>query len=410
MLKKMRQRFVLAAMSAITAVMSVLVLGINFWNYSVTIERMNQTILQLMDKEPPGMEAGAPGRKGKPPGDFFGGPSPEAPYMTRYFSVYVHSDGTIADISRDFISSISEQEAEEYAAAALKKGKPSGFCKEYRFVEVKDADGTHLFFLNVSKEQQFMKILLFISCLVAFLSIIVVFFLVVVFSGRAIRPYMENMERQKKFITDASHEIKTPLTSIGASAEALSMEIGENEWVANIKSQTGRLSKLVADLVTLSRLDEETPFFEKDRFSFSEAAWEVAESFRFLARAKQKNFSCQIEEDLDFYGDQASIQKMLSVLLDNALKYSCENGRIRLKIFKKHKHIVTEVWNDCESLEMDDPNRLFDRFYRPDPSRAYGTGGYGIGLSIAKAIAEAHHGRISVKFCKGEGIQFRIVL
>lgn len=410
MLKKMRRRFVFAAMSAIIAVMAGLVLCINYWNYSVTIERMNHTISELMEEERMGVKRSVPDGKNKPRAEFFGGPSPEAPYMMRYFSVHIGPDGTIAGMSRDFISSISEQEAAKYAAAALEKGKLSGFCKEYRFVAEKDADGIHLFFLNVSKEQQFMKILLFISCLVALISILIIFILVVLFSGRAIRPYMENMERQKKFITDASHEIKTPLTSIAASAEALLMEDGANEWVANIKSQTNKLSKLVADLVTLSRLDEETPFFEKSRFSFSEAAWEVAEPFRSLSRAKKKSFSCQIEEELDFYGDKASVQQMISILLDNALKYSPDHGEILLNVYKKHRHIIAEVWNDCDSLELADPNRLFDRFYRPDPSRASKTGGYGIGLSIAKAIAEAHNGQISVKFRKEEGIRFRIVL
>lgn len=408
MLKKMRWRFIAAAMSAITAVMLLLALCINLWNYFVTIERMNETILGLMESEQ--VRPAPKPQKKYPPKDFFGKPSPEAPYMMRYFSVHLDNQDRIVNIRMDFVSSVSEQEAREYTADILKKRKNTGFYREYRYVLKKTENGTSLFFLNVSKELQFMKILLFISCLVAFISLIVVFFLVFIFSKRAIRPFMDNISRQKKFITDASHEIKTPLTSIAASAEVLAMEEEDNEWVKNIQNQTKRLSKLTADLITLSRLDEEEPFPEKNTFSFSDAVWEAIEPFDRLFEVKNKRFLYQIKDGLMFYGDKAAIQQMFSILLDNALKYSGENGWIRLSVRKKHRTIVVELQNSCQSKEILDADRLFDRFYRPDESRSLATGGHGIGLSIAQAIVRAHNGSISAHWEQEGSIRFRILL
>lgn len=187
------------------------------------------------------------------------------------------------------------------------------------------------------------------------------------------------------------------------------MELEDDEWVRNIQTQSARLSKLVADLVTLSRLDEENPLPEKARFSLSDALWEAADPFAPLIRAAGKRYSQSIEDGLTLTGDRAAVQQMASILLDNALKYTPEGGEISLRAFRSGRRNVIEVSNTCEGLDETELERLFDRFYRADRARSGAVKGSGIGLSIAKAAVEAQGGRIRAER-RGDGLCFRITL
>ena len=167
------------------------------------------------------------------------------------------------------------------------------------------------------------------------------------------------------------------------------------------------MSRMVADLVTLSRLDEENPFLERTEFSLSDAVWEVAEPFASLAKAQGKKYSQRIEENLTLCGNPDATRQMISVLLDNAMKYSDENGTIRLDVYKVHGKTKIEVFNTCVLEETQNLSRLFDRFYRPDEARSAAGGGFGIGLSIARSIAEGHRGSIRAKSADdGRAIEF----
>lgn len=405
MLKKMRWRFILAAMIATFTVTGVLVAIINIGNYSSTARRQDATAIAILDFQ---RESG--GNMLSSNEGPFRDQSPEKPYALRFFSVQCNPQGEVISVARDHIASISESDAAAYAQKVLQKGKGSGYYGEYRYVVQYDAAGIRLIFLNCAGDLEFMRSLLKTSSTVAAISFLSIFFLVVLLSKRAINPYVKNMELQKRFITDASHEIKTPLTAISASADVLSMEYADNEWVETIQKQSARLSRLVSSLVTLSRLDEEQPLAEKAEFSFSDAAWEISESFCAIAKAKGKTYVQDIEENLSFCGDRTAIQQMISILLDNAVRYSDEGGQIKLAAYRQHKNIVLEVSNTCDLPDTSVLPRLFDRFYRPDESRSVNTGGYGIGLSIAKATAEAHNGRIAVESEQGKTICFRVVL
>ena len=217
------------------------------------------------------------------------------------------------------------------------------------------------------------------------------------------------MELQKQFITDAGHELKTPLTSISTSADVLKMENGDNEWIDNIQKQTVRMSKLVKNLVTLSRLDEGVPLPDRTEFSLSDAAWEAAEPFEMRARAQGKSFTQSISPELAMKGDMAAVQQLISILLDNAFKYSDDGGQIRLSVYPQHKNNIIEVYNTCPPDSLGDIDRFFDRFYRADSSRRY-DGGTGIGLAIAKATAQALGGSISAETADGRSIVFKAVL
>lgn len=406
-MKKMQRRFIAAAMTAFGTVMAALVIVINIVNYCQTTSRQDDLAGNLLRHE---RKAAADPQKPRPSFPDMPGGGPEAEFTTRFFVMYCGADGNIKAVSRDHIASIDEETAREYTEAVLEKGKEKGYYGDYRYHVNREEEGATVLFLNASHALQSIKSLFFLSIAIGMGSILVVFILIIFFSGYAIRPYVKNIERQKRFITDAGHEMKTPITSIATSADIAAMEYEGDEWISNIRKQTARLTRLVSDLVALSRLDEEMPFPEKAGFSLSDAAWETAEPFAVLAKANGKKYRQRIEEGLKLYGDREAIQRMISILLDNGIKYSEEGGEVGLDIYRRRRKIYIEVFNTCSLPDGSDLNRLFDRFYRLDESRAAHTGGTGIGLSMARAIAEAHGGRIGVESEAGKNICFQVVL
>lgn len=429
MLKKMQRRFIMAAMAAFATVMIVLVVGINIVNYYRTTATQDGLAASLLEYEKRAYEHRTRKKfsldaKSKENDKRFSenqgpdflqiskmpGGGPEARFTTRFFAVYCDNSGEMEVISRDYIYSIDEETAKAYTEAVLRKEKEKGYYGDYRYqVKIDDAGSTVLF-LNVTSALQFMKSLLLISLGIGFASLLVVLALVVFFSRYAVRPYMKNMERQKRFITDAGHELKTPITSIATSADIAAMEYEGDEWIANIQKQTARLTRLVGELVALSRMDEEIPFPEKSTFSLSDAAWETAEPFAVRAKAEGKTYCQHIEENLSFYGDRNSIQQLISILLDNAVKYTAAAGEIRLHIYRRRRRVCIEVANMCDLPCTVELERLFDRFYRVDEARSASTGGTGIGLAMAQAIVETHGGKIKAERTGEKLICFRVLM
>ena len=295
-------------------------------------------------------------------------------------------------MNQDFIASISKSDAETYADTVLESGKAQGYESGYRYLVDTTEDETVVLFLNSEREIQTMRSLLWITLAIAAVCLVVVFGLVVLFSRRA--------------ITNASHELKTPLTAIATSADVLAMEHDGDEWVHNIQIQSGRLSKLITNLVTLSRLDEENPFPVRTEFSLSDALWEISEPFVSLAQAKGKAYTQDISDGLTVTGDRTAIQQMISILLDNALKYSPDGGSISLIARRSGKKAEITVSNTTDGVRNIDAARLFDR---ADESHSNTISGTGIGLSIAKATVDAHSGKISAKQM-GNTITFQVTL
>ena len=264
MLKKMRRRFIGAAMAAFSAVIVILLCAVNLWNWHSVVGQLDQTIDMLQSPAPGG--ALRPFSPDKPPADPLDQFSPEVQYMIRFFAVECDADGQVQAVDQDFIASVTQQTAEEYTAAVLEKGKTRGFYQGYRYAVDRQADGITLLFLNAEREVHSLVTLLLTTGLIAAACLLAVLVLVTAFSRRAIAPYLRNLETQKQFITNAGHELKTPLTAIITSADVLSMEQADNEWVQGIRQQAGRIGKLITQLVALSRLDEETRFRTKRCF------------------------------------------------------------------------------------------------------------------------------------------------
>ena len=407
MLKKMRRRFIGAAMAAFSAVIVILLCAVNLWNWHSVVGQLDQTI-DMLQSPAPG-DALRPFSPDKPPADPLDQFSPEVQYMIRFFAVECDADGQVQTVDQDFIASVTQQTAEEYTAAVLEKGKTRGFYQGYRYAVDRQADGITLLFLNAEREVHSLVTLLLTTGLIAAACLLAVLVLVTAFSRRAIAPYLRNLETQKQFITNAGHELKTPLTAIITSADVLSMEQADNEWVQGIRQQAGRMGKLITQLVALSRLDEENPFPDKAVFSLSDAVWETAEPFASMAAARGLTYTQEIADAVQIYGDRTAVQQMVSILLDNAVRYADEHGQIALSLCRRGRKAELTVSNTCRQAEEIDTARLFDRFYRADESHSGRVAGTGIGLSIARATAEAHSGAISARR-DGENMVFRVEL
>ncbi len=336
--------------------------------------------------------------------------SAEMPYQSRYFVVYMDSTGSVLEADMSHVAAITESDAVSYANQIYQGKKEKGMLHSYRYQKVTKDDGSLLIvFVDLSSSLINIFSLLLRSILIGAFALIAMFILVFMFSSKAVAPVVESLEKQKRFITDAGHELKTPLAVISANIDVLELESGKTEWTSSIRNQVKRMNGLVKNLLTLSRMDEERMHVVFSDFDLSSSVTETATSFQAVAESKNKKYQLDIEDGIHITGDKNSINQLVSLLLDNALKYSSENGSIHL-ILSKGKNILLEVSNTCDYIPDGNLDRLFDRFYRADSSRSRDTGGYGIGLSVARAIATSHGGTIEAKRDGDKLIRFVVTL
>ena len=416
MIKKLRLKFIAISVLSVFLVLVVILGTINILSYSRVV-RDCDTVLSVLsenDGQFPMREGGFK-RRNKTGEWLFDGLSPDASpelaYESRFFTVRIGSDGTVTSVDTGRISAVDTDTAKEYALQVWENGRTSGFLSDYRYLSTQDDCDTLIIFLDCRSRINSFRSFLIYSVMVSLGGMIAVAVLVLLLSKKVMKPVQESYEKQKSFITDAGHEIKTPLTIIDADATILEMECGEdNEWIRDIRSQVNRLSSLTKDLIYLSRMEEEKPQAQMIDFPLSDVIVETAQSFQSLAKLQQKTFEIEVEPMLNLCGDEKAITQLISILLDNALKYSDETGRISLKAHSRGKSVCIEVFNTAEKVDTSELGRLFDRFYRADKSRNSQTGGYGIGLSIAKAVVEAHKGKISASSADGKSLTVTAVL
>lgn len=419
MIRDLRKKFILVAMLSTMLVLTAIMGVVNFSNYREMLDRADEmtALLEQNDgkfpEEPSWHEQddtetppAKPENDEKDKSRF----SVETPFETRYFTVTVDENGEVTDCDLDRIAAVDEETAEEYTQTAQQKNKTTGFQGIYRYRVTETEDGAKYVFLDCRREISNFRTVLVTTISVSLLGLAAVFVLVVIFSRMVFRSVEESIQKQKRFITDASHELKTPLTIIDANIEVMEMESGESQWTKSTRKQIQRLSGLVQQLVTLSRLDEEKGLEEKCEFNLSEAVSECVQPYESLAQTREKNLTLNIEEDITYTGDERSIRQLAGILMDNAVKYFSENGNITLTLKKKGKKIFLEVYNDADDLPQGKLDVLFERFYRLDSSRNSGTGGSGIGLSMAKAIVQAHKGKITAENKNGRGLTITVIL
>lgn len=232
------------------------------------------------------------------------------------------------------------------------------------------------------------------TSLIAFVGFVIIFIIIVIYSKRLIRPVAEAYDKQKQFISMAGHELRTPITIIDADAQVLEADLPEgNEWLSDITTQTGRMAELTNELLNLTRMDEGRGLSMID-FSISDVCEEAVKSFEAVAGMKHRHIEARIEGGLSLHGDEPSIRRLVEILIDNAVKYSTAEA-ISFALYKDKKSTVITVSNEAANLDPAALPHLFERFCRGEMSGNTKTGGYGLGLAIARATADAHKAKIT---------------
>ncbi|MBS5590805.1 MAG: GHKL domain-containing protein [Clostridiales bacterium] len=318
--------------------------------------------------------------------------------------------GNARGVDIDHIAAVDRQAVVESINEILSSDRPRGYANYYRYGIFHHEDGgSTIVVLDCFLQLQFAYNALRITVIVAISCAVIVFLLLMLLSKRAVRPFVENLERQKRFVTDASHELKTPLAILAADVELLRQPNTEQKWSDSAQAQITRMDKLIKNLVELARTEETIEDSAVTSFSLSEVAQASVEGFQPLAESEGKRLEAHIPPAVELRGVQENMFRLFSILLDNAVKYCDPGGTIRLSLGQRGRNIYLSVSNPCAGADTAQLPRWFDRFYRADSSRARATGGYGIGLSTARAIVSRHRGRITNR-CENGQVTFSVVI
>lgn len=389
MIKKFKRNFLLASVLSLTLIIGIIIFAINFLNYRTVISDADEIIEIIMDnkgKFPSKPKPNAP--------DTDVELTPEAPFESRFFTV-VYENGALSSVDTSSIAAISDSDAIKMARAAKQLGNSRGFYGYYRYHVSEQNGQTRFIFLDCRKSLDVANTFLVLSIFISMVGIVSVTMFLWLISKRVIVPLTVSYEKQKRFITNAGHDIKTPLTIINTDAELLEMEIGQNEWLNDIKNQSARLTSLTNELIYLSRMDEHEIVAHTD-FPISEITEEIIDSFNGPAKAKEIMLNKAVSPALFYHGDESSIRKLITLLMDNAVKYSPEGEAVNIELRRHGRGVLLRISNLAPHLTDEAAGRLFERFYRADQARS-SSGGFGIGLSVAEAIVGSHKGKISAE-------------
>ena len=412
MIYRLQRKFILICTVSVLTVIA-LVFGVIL---VLNISSMNRNMDMLADRVSegggrfPGSTAEKPQPDKMPPKNEqdFEFITPETPFSTRHFTVFFDKQGEVARTNTESIYSITEEAAVEYAEIVLDDEDTRGWIDNYRYKIFITDMGTGVVFVDGSMSRsslmQSMTIAGFVLLGCAALVLILIFLL----SKKVVKPIAESYEKQKQFITDANHELKTPLTLILANLDIAEAELGKNEWLDDIRSEGHRMTELVNQLVALSRMDEEGQPLNMIDVALGELVADTVAEFEPLAKERGKALTSNIEKGISYCGDEALLHRLVGILMDNAIKYCDQSGEITVNLHRGRRTIFT-VENTYAAVGELELNRLFDRFYRADKARKF-TGGYGVGLSMAKAIVEKHKGEITAYKKDATHIGFKIVL
>lgn len=319
-------------------------------------------------------------------------------FANRYLAMKYNTDNILESIITNHIGSISYQSASELGKFALENPFSFGEYGDYYFQRENYNDGSCIvIYLESTVQIKQNNRLMFSALILVAIGVLITFFVVRALSLRVIAPEIKAAELQKRFITDASHELKTPLAVIKANTEMEEIINGENEWTQSILRQVDRMNGLIKNLVTISR-NQEHEKSERSEINISEVVNETLETFMPVAQRDAKEIKNEITQNIRLKATDSDIRQLASLLIDNAIKYCDEKGVISVSVTAKGKRVCLKVSNSYQNGANVDYSKFFERFYREDQSRNIDKGGYGIGLSIAEGIVKAYNGTIQVSW------------
>lgn len=409
MFTKLRNRFLILNLIIISVMMLLAFSSIYFITYNNVYKDINMNLNRISEFSR--KQAPAPGLP-KPGFD-------NAPPLERSVSFTIDTD---SNWNTTLISSVFDMDEEFYEEAknvAISKNTSTGKLKldgnHWVFTIKPFADGYRLVFLDITSQQGILTNLVYTFLVVAAVMLIFIFFISRFFANKAIKPVKEAFEKQKQFIADASHELKTPLTVINTNVDVLlsnrdSSISSQSKWLHYIKSEVERMTKLTNDLLFLAQLDYSDVKMIYSDFNLSETVENVILTMEAVIFENNIAFDYEVEPDLVIHGNSEQIKQVIMILLDNGMKYANSKGLVRLALKKNGNNAYLSVINTGEGISEEQIEKIFDRFYRTDKSRIRKSGGYGLGLAIAKSIIEQHKGKVSAKSIVNESTTFSVEL
>lgn len=390
--KALRRKFVIAAEISLVISLSLVIAGIMYFYLTTNAERSDSIIDVLYENDG---QFPAPTDTREPSISPRFTVNLETEYENRYAWVRCEADGSISEINLNHIA-IGEDQIRKMAETALRSGQDRGYQEYYRYGVFENDDGSSMvILLDCYQRQQAAMTVLRVSIIVAFICVALVSVLLIPFSRAISRPYARNLARQQRFVTDASHELKTPLAIIAANNELTEQLSGETQWTRSTKTQIARLASLTRDLIDIARSTEMPDRSSMPMLDLSILAERVVEDVRPLAEVAGKEIRTSIEKDIMVKGSDEALERLMNLLLTNAVKHGDESGIISLSLARSRKTATLSVSNPASNLKAEVVDRLFDRFYRADSTSARSTSGYGIGLSVAQSIVERHGGKLA---------------
>lgn len=393
MFKKLRKKFIVLSSSTVFGILFVVFLILNITTYVSNINTIKTNIedVRIVLKED----------KTSEPKDRH--------FVSRYIYLTLNEDNSIKESKSDNGFSIPGVKIEDLKDQALSKNKDFGRIN-YTYFKIYYENETELIFIDSRAEITSYEKMITISSIIFVCTFILITLIIILISKKIIKPYEELYKKEKMFLTNASHELKTPITIIKTDLDVLKMDDVNNEWIDSIDNQTNRLSKLVNEMVNLYKIEEKKEDIVKNNFNISEVTLDVLDNFLSSFKFKNYNIKIDIEENIIINSNEDIYMKILFILLDNANKYGLENGDFSIKLYKEKKKVILKVYNQTEEFEKEKLKFIFDRFYTLDESRSKEKSGYGIGLSIAKILTEDINGSIQASTNDNKSIEFKIIL